>query len=251
MRSLSRPFIPVLVLMVLAGRASWAAPGAIHLSVSNSSVPAFDSFTVTVGLDGYTNPTEADGYNFRVLYDPARFAVVTSSATLHDASGPTQNWLRYPAQESVAGLVLDNFTIFDPGVIHVSVADMRLPPDPLNPRGTAAAAGFLYGITFTALTPGVGAITVVPAVGGGVLHDAFLNPAGVPDLAGAAANITVSGVRLRIQRTGTNQVTITWPKGALETTDRLGAAWAPLPTATNSLTVPSVGGTRFYRAVLP
>jgi len=250
MRALHSPSALVLLLIALGCPDGWAAPGAISLSVPNSPVAACDTFTVTVNLAGYTDITEADGYNFRILYDPARFAVVSNSASLHDAAGPTQNWLRFPAQENVSGLFLSDFTQFDPGVVHVSVADLRLAPDPLNPRGTTAAAGFLYELTFTALTPGAGAITVAPAVGDGVLHDPFLNPAGVPSLAGASANVTVTGVRLRIQRTGLNQVTITWPKGVLETTDTLGAPWTPIPGATNSLTVPTASR-KFYRAVIP
>ena len=253
MRILPPPCALVLLLIGLTGPISWAAPGAIRLSVSNSSVAACDTFMVTVSLGGYTDPTEADGYNFRILYDPARFAAVSNSALLHDASGPTENWLRFPAQENVASLSLPltDFTVFDPGAIHVSVADMRLPPDPLNPRGTAAATGFLYEMTFTALAPGVGVITIAPAVGGAVLHDAFLDPAVVPALAEASASVTVTGVRLQIQRAGPNEVTITWPKGMLETTDTLGRPWTPVLGATNSVTVPTAGGQRFYRAVIP
>ena len=231
---------------------AFAAPGTISLSVTPSgSISICDTVTVTVAITGYTDADEVDGYNFRILYDPARFAAISDSATLHDAAGPTQNWLRFPAQENVSGPFLENFTLFDTGVVHVSVVDLRLAPDPLNPRGTAAAAGFLYEVKFTALSAGMGIIAVAPAVGGVILQDVSLTPSSLPNLAGAGASFTITGVRLQIRRTGASQVTITWPKGFLEFTDTLGTGWTRIPGATNSLTVPAASARRFYRAVTP
>ena len=252
MRALSSPAALVILLLALGSLRGWTAPGTITLTVSEASVTVSNRFTLSVGISGYTGPVEIDGYNFRILYDPARFAVISDSASLHDAAGPAQNWLRFPAQENVTGpSQLNDWTLFDQGLVHVAVFDLRLAPNPLNPRGTAAEAGFLYELAFTALTPGTGAITVAPAAGNVLLHDAFLNAAGVPALEGTSANVTVTAPRLQIERTGLNQVTITWSEGILETTDRLGAAWAPVLGATNSLTVRAVGGQRFYRAVAP
>jgi hypothetical protein len=230
-----------------------AALGNIALTVQPSTGPIAcgDTVDLMFRISGKTDTTEIDGYSFRITYDPALFSFVSGSGAINDIAGSDENWLRFPAQESVgAGAVpLSDFTISSSGVIDVAVVDLRVPPDLNNPRGSAASAGFLYALSLQAIAPGTGTVSVVSGAGGAVLFNASMNPSGLPSL--NSATLSVVGPRLSIARSG-NQAVVSWPKtGTLETAINVTGPWTNIVGAASPFSTNIVSPRRFFPLRIP
>jgi len=152
---------------------------------TNGPLEVGQSFTVTVTMNSYTATTEIESFNFVVTYDHTVLAYVPGSFSIGDASGPNQQWLTKPPQETVAqGLVLTNVSNPEvPGYIFVAVGDMG-GADPQ--RGTLAASGFLVSFQLQAIGPGASGVTLGPAWSGSVLLDTSLRPAVMAEFANAS-----------------------------------------------------------------
>jgi len=222
----------LLCLAVISATGAFAAPGTISTAISPAGPIAIGAtFTVTLSIAGYTDPTEIDGYNFRVTYPAGIFSLVGGSLAMHDNStfGATENWLRKPPQDGVgAGAVpLDDSTLTSAGLVSISVVDLR----GSSIRGTTAGSGFLYSFDLMANAQGTGSITPVAALDGSVLFDVNLSPAGVPAFSGAS--VTVVAPVNTTRPTLTNSVSggtlnLSWP------TDHIGFR---LEVQTNALSV--------------
>jgi hypothetical protein len=175
----------LLVLAVAVATPAWAGP-AITTTVAASHkgpIRVGDVLQVTLQISGYTDPVPIDGFNLTVNYDGNLFEFVPASVDLGDASGPDQQWLSKPNQESLEnGFALTSFIDSTlPGQLAIAVADLGLGD---TESGTLARSGFLISFQLVATNPGTSEIAVDAFGDGSVLFDSSLSPAGVPTLHG-------------------------------------------------------------------
>ena len=150
-------------------------PPASSISVvaAPSTVAVGQTFTVTCRLS-YNGTTEIDGFAFVINHNPAGLAAVPGSFYLGTNSGPDQQFLLKPNQDT-NGLVLTNLCdATRPGTVYLTVGDLgRSNPQ----RGSVAQSGFLVSFQMTALAPGSWQLSPAPYIDDAVLYDVFMRPA--------------------------------------------------------------------------
>lgn len=153
-----------------------------------------DIFTLTCRITAYDGDIEIDGFGFDVIYPSTLFSFVGGSFYLGDASGPNQQWLSKPNQESpAAGYRLVAFNDDSrAGQVRIRMEDGDRTD---RERGTIASDGFLVSFQLRALAPGTGRIEILGS--DTVLLDTSSRPAFVPDL-GAAAMTVLSPLTVSI-----------------------------------------------------
>ncbi|MCI0748374.1 MAG: HYR domain-containing protein [Verrucomicrobia subdivision 3 bacterium] len=181
----------IAALLAVAVSPVMAAPGLITADASPNVVNVGDNISVTMRIQGYTDPVEIDGFSFDIAYPAGLFTFVAGSFNLGDAAGPDQQWLSKPNQESVAaGYTLTDFNGNPvPGMVHIEMADLGFS---MPERGTIAPSGFLVQFKLTAIAQGSGEICArgVPGPAGPeVLYDTNLRRAGVPQF--VCSNVVV------------------------------------------------------------
>jgi len=174
------PFVAILVAPEM-----FAAPGIISATASagaKAPIRIGEQITVTLQIDGYTDPAEIDGFNIVVNYDTNLLSFVGGSLNLGDATGPDQQWLSKPNQEDAsAGFRLTPFVNTSPGKLFLSVVDLGF-NEPES--GTLADSGFLASFKLQAIGEGTAKIELEPFAGGTILFSSSLSRAGVPLLLG-------------------------------------------------------------------
>jgi len=158
-----------------------ASPGTIRVLTDHHGISRVgEEITVVLMIEDYTDNVEIDGFNLVVNYDASLLALVAGSFSLGDASGTGQQWLSKPNQEPTGfnPAVLNNLTT--PGKFHISVADLGYNP---TESGTVAQSGVLATFRLQVVGEGTSKVNLEP-LGGSILFDTTLAPAGQPQLIG-------------------------------------------------------------------
>ena len=171
----------VLALGCLAVGHAFADPGTIRAVTDVKGVARVgEEITVVILIQDYTDPVEVDGFNLVANYDPSLLEFVPDSLSFGDASGEAQQWLSKPNQETVGYHPVAITSLATPGKLHLSLADLGYNS---QESGTVARSGVLASFKLRVIGEGTSALTLEP-LGGAVLFDSTLSPAGKPALVG-------------------------------------------------------------------